>query len=181
MMPPTHFDVPLYSQIADISSVEWRQKGCGVADVAMIIEFYKPNTTSVQKVLEEAIAAGAYVKNVGWSHKGLADLAVKHGMVGRTYDFSKSDKETALSQFKDILKEGPVIASIHRGFDPKSPYGHLIVVTGLDDNLVHYNDPGKRDGLRKVPITDFTRGWKKRLIVLRPPETKPQIALAEAQ
>jgi ABC-type bacteriocin/lantibiotic exporter with double-glycine peptidase domain len=183
MMPPTipQFDVPLYYQISDISSVEWQKKGCGVADIAMLVEFYKPNTTSVQKVLEEALASGAYVKNVGWSHQGLADLAGKYGLVGKTYDFSKSDKETAFNQFKNVLKEGPVIASIRRDFDPKSSFGHLIVVTGLDENFVYYNDPGKREGFRKVSIADFNKGWKKRLIVLRLPETKPEIALAKTK
>jgi uncharacterized protein YvpB len=168
------YNVPLYSQIADISSVAWKQKGCGVADVAMIVEFYKPKTTSVQKVLEEALASGAYQKNVGWKHDGLAALAVKHGLVGRTFDLSKLQKDIAFDQFKDLVKEGPVIASIHRGFNPKSPYGHLIVITGFDDTTVYYNDPGKHDGIRKVPIADFVKGWKKRLIVIRPPESKTQ-------
>lgn len=177
VIPP--YDVPLYSQISDITSVAWQQKGCGVADVAMIVEFYKPKTTSVQKVLEEGLAGGAYVKNVGWSHAGLAALAVKHGLVGKTIDFSPLGKETAFSQFKDVLKEGPMIASIHRGFDPNSPYGHLIVVTGLDENLVYFNDPGKRDGKRSVSIADFMKGWKKRLIVIRPPETEVKVALAD--
>lgn len=172
MIPIMPYNVPLYSQISDISSVAWQQKGCGVADVAMIVEFYKPNTTSVQKVLEEAIKIGAYQKNVGWKHAGLAALAVKHGLVGRTFDFSKLTKEDAFSQFKDILEEGPMIASIHRGFNPKSPYGHLIVATGFDDSFVYYNDPGKRDGIKKTTIADFIKGWKKRLIVIRPPETK---------
>ena len=82
-----------------------------------------------------------------------------------------------MSQFKEIVKEGPVIASIHRGFNPKSSFGHLIVVTGFDEKLVYYNDPGKHDGIRNVAIADFTKGWKKRLIVIRKPETK--LALAQ--
>ncbi|MFZ2205277.1 MAG: C39 family peptidase [Minisyncoccia bacterium] len=178
-IPPTMpYNVPLYSQISDISSVAWKQKGCGVADLAMIIEYYKPNTTSVQKVLEEGIAGGAYQKNVGWKHDGLAALAVKHGLVGRTFDFSKLDKKSAFIEFQDIIKEGPAVASIHRGFNPKSPYGHLVVVTGFDEDFIYYNDPGKHDGIRKVSVTDFMKGWKKRLIVVRPPETKIQVALA---
>ncbi|HVY35802.1 MAG TPA: C39 family peptidase [Candidatus Paceibacterota bacterium] len=170
------YNVPLYSQIRDISSVVWQQKGCGVTDVAMIVDFYKPNNTTVQKVLEEAIAAGAYQKGVGWKHDGLAALAAKHGLVGTTLDLSMLKTNDAFHHFEDVVKEGPVIASIHRGFDPKSPYGHLIVITGVDDMLVYYNDPGKRDGIRSVSIADFKNGWKKRLIVIRPPETK--IALA---
>lgn len=180
LIPAMPYTVPLFSQISDISSPEWKQKGCGVADIAMIIEFYKPNTTSVDKVLEEAIKGGAYVKNVGWSHAGLAALAQKHGMIGKTYSFSGLTKADAFSQFEDIIKEGPAIASIHRGFNPKSSYGHLIVVTGFDDNLVYYNDPGKHDGIRKISIDQFMNGWKRSLIVIRTPvsESKTQIALA---
>lgn len=179
MTPPTMpYHVPLYSQISDISSVEWKQKGCGVTDVAMIVNFYKPNSTSVQKVLEEAVAGGAYVKNVGWSHAGLAALAKKHGMVGTTYSFYGLTKEDTLNKFENIIKGGPAIASIHRGFDPKSPFGHLIVVTGFDDNLIYYNDPGKYDGIRKISIADFMKGWEKALIVLRPSEVETKIALA---
>lgn len=176
-IPVMPYNVPLYSQITDISSVEWQQKGCGVADLAMIIEFYKPNTTSVQKVLEEALASGAYQKNVGWKHDGLAALAEKHGLVGSTHDLSKLSKDDSFTQFKNILNEGPAVASIHRGFNPKSSFGHLIVITGFDDNFIYYNDPGKRDGIKKVAVNDFMQGWKKRLIVVRPPETS-QLAKA---
>ncbi|MFZ2072650.1 MAG: C39 family peptidase [Minisyncoccia bacterium] len=174
------YNVPLYSQIADISSVEWKQKGCGVADVAMIVNFYKPQTTTVQKVLEQGISSGAYQKNVGWKHDGLAALAKKYDLKGKVNDFSQLEKKTALNQFKDVIKEGPAIASIHRGFDPKSSFGHLIVITGFDETFVFYNDPGKHDGIRKVLITDFMKGWKRKLIVIRPLESdilKTQIAL----
>ncbi len=169
MIPIMPYHVPLYYQITDIISPAWQQKGCGVTDVAMIVEFYKPNTTTVQKVLEEALKGGAYVKNVGWSHTGLASLAVKHGLVGKTVDLTTETKTTALKQFKSIVKDGPVIASIHRGFNPASPYGHMVVVTGFDDKLVYYNDPGKHDGIKNIAIADFIKGWKKRLIVIRPP------------
>ncbi len=174
-VPTMPYSVPLFSQVSDISSVDWKQKGCGVADVAMIVEFYKPNTTSVQKILEQAIKEGAYVKNVGWSHAGLAKLAVKHGLVGKTVDLAPLKNEVALSQFKNIVTDGPVIASIHRGFNPKSPNGHLIVVTGFDNKVVYYNDPGKRDGIKTIPISDFMKGWKKRLIVIRDPEQSDKV------
>ena len=175
-VPEMPYSVPLFSQISDITSLAWQQKGCGVADVAMIVEFYKPKTTSVQEILNEALKQGAYVKNVGWSHEGLAALAVKHDLVGKTVDLSSLKNTTALSQFKEIVKEGPVIASIHRGFNPKSSFGHLVVVTGFDEKLVYYNDPGKHDGIRNIAIADFTKGWKKRLIVIREPVAKLALA-----
>ena len=173
------YDVPLYSQITDITSVEWKQKGCGVTDVAMIVNFYKPRTTTAQDVLEKAISLGAYQKNVGWKHDGLAALAKKYDLIGKTYNFSDSNNKTSFKQFKDIIEEGPAIASIHRGFDPKSSFGHLVVITGFDKDLIYYNDPGKHDGIRKVSIVDFMKGWKKVLIVIRPPSTDIKLALAQ--
>lgn len=179
MVPILPYNVPLYSQITDISSTTWKQKGCGVTDVAMVIDFYKPNSTTVQKVLEEGLASGAYQKNVGWIHDGLAALATRHGMVGKTVDLSMVSKDTALAEFKNELSKGPMIASIHRNFDARSPYGHLVVMTGIDDTFAYYNDPGKHDGKRKVAIGDFMKGWKRKLIVIRPAEPKTQtVALA---
>lgn len=177
------YNVPLYSQIADISWTDWKQKGCGVADVAMIVNYYKPETTNVQAVLEAGIKSGAYVKNVGWGHAGLAALAKKYGLKGEEKSFYDFNKEIALSEFKKVIDEGPVIASIHRNFDPKLSFGHLIVITGYDDKLVYFNDPGKKDGIRTVPVSQFMNGWKRKLIVIRPiSETEinsnPKIALA---
>lgn len=175
------YDVPLYSQIADISWTEWKQKGCGVADVAMLVNYYKPKTTNVQEVLETGIKSGAYVKNVGWSHDGLASLAKKYDLTGTVESFYDFNKEVALAEFKKTIDEGPAIASIHRNFDPKLSFGHLIVVTGYDDKLVYFNDPGKKEGIRTVPVSQFMSGWKRKLIVIRP-ETKSesniQLALA---
>lgn len=173
MTPPTMpYNVPLYSQISDISSPDWKQKGCGVVDVAMIVEYYKPKTTTVNEVLKEGISSGAYQKNVGWKHAGLAALAPKYGLTGKVVDFSKFNKETSLSEFQNVIKQGPAIASIHRGFNAKSSFGHLIVITGFDDNFIYYNDPGKHEGIRKVPVSEFMGGWKRKLIVIRPIENK---------
>lgn len=168
------YDVPLYSQIRDISWTEWQQKGCGVADVAMLVNYYKPETTNVQAVLENGIKSGAYVKNVGWSHDGLAKLASRYGLIGKVHAFWDYDRTTALSEFKKIIDEGPAIASIHRNFDPKLSFGHLIVITGYDENFVYFNDPGKKDGIRTVPVSQFMNGWKRKLIVIRPIEDKTE-------
>ncbi|MEI7709746.1 MAG: C39 family peptidase, partial [bacterium] len=130
---------------------------------------------------EEALKInGAYVTHVGWSYKGLATLATQHGFVGKTVDLSKLSTDSAFSQFKSTVQEGPVIASIHRAFNPASPFGHLIVITGFDDKLVYYNDPGKNDGIRTVSISDFNKGWEKRLIVIREPKVQ-NLALVKAK
>jgi uncharacterized protein YvpB len=175
------YSVPLYSQISDISWTDWKQKGCGVTDVAMIVNYYKPDTTNAQEALEFGIKTGAYVKNVGWSHDGLARLATKYNMTGEVQAFWDYDKDTAFEEFKKVIKDGPAIASIHRNFDPKLSFGHLVVITGFDDKLVYYNDPGKREGIRSIPIEQFMKGWKRKLIVIRPKiETELEKNLADS-
>lgn len=169
-----HYDVPYYSQLTDISAVEWRMEGCGIAALAMEIAFYKPNAVSVDKMLDQAIATGAIARGVGSYHQGLSNLATKYGLVGKVYDLSASNNPTAFGQFKNILKEGPVIVSIRNKFNPASTLGHIIVVTGINDNFVFYSDPASRteaNGEKKIAINTFLAGWKKRFITVRDPKT----------
>lgn len=160
-------DVPFHSQLSEIASYEWQMQGCGVASLAMEIDFFKPKTASVMKLLKEGLSSGAYVKNVGWSHQGLADLAEKYGLEGKVHDFSKLKKDMAFAELADSLSGGPVIASIYNKFNPKSTLGHLIVVTGFDEDYVYYNNPASTGGEKKIGVTDFLSGWKKRYITIR--------------
>lgn len=167
---PITYEVPLHYQISEIKSIDWKQKGCGVASLAMLVDFYKPDdTASVQTLLEQGLRAGAFQKGVGWTHQGLANLAKKYGLVGTTYTLAGMKNGDAFPQFEKLLGDGPVIASIHRNFDPKNSAGHLVVVTGFDKDFIYYNDPGKHEGKRKVAISDFLKGWKKSFIVVRLP------------
>lgn len=170
-------NVPFYSQIADIQLPEWRKKGCGVASLAMLIEFYKPDTVSVNKLLEQGIASGAYLQSAGWTHRGLVLLAKKYGLDGNNYDLSKLDKTAAFARFKDFLKDGPAIASVYYKFDPKSPIPHLVVINGIYNDVVYYNDPASNAGEKEISVAGFLRGWKKRFIVVRPKAENNEITL----
>ena len=160
--------VPFYSQFIDISSLAWRKKSCGMASLAMIINFYDPGIVSAQKLLEKGIAAGAYMNGVGWTHQGIVSLADRYGLSGDTYDLSNLSKNDAFAQLEDFLVDGPVIASVHYKFNPKSPIPHLVVVNGIDGDNVSLNDPAAKSGGEKISIPDFIAGWKKRFIVIRP-------------
>jgi uncharacterized protein YvpB len=138
----------------------------------MLTDFYKPDIASVQTLLERGIASGAFVKGAGWTHEGLADLVKKYGLVGTTYELASSKNDEAFSKFKNVLNDGPVIVSIHRNFDSKNSNGHIVVVTGLDNDFVYYNDPGKRDGKKKISLDNFKNGWKRSFIVVRQPVAK---------
>lgn len=161
-------DVPFYSQIRDISSPKWKKLSCGIADLAMIINFYQPGAVTPDALLWEGLAAGAFIDGVGWKHQGLADLAGSYGLKGESRDFSNLDKNAAFAALGEFLKDGPVIASVYYTFDPNSPIPHLVVINGVDGDFVYYNDPAARAANQKISTAGFLRGWKKRIIVIRP-------------
>ncbi|MCE9644121.1 C39 family peptidase [Candidatus Parcubacteria bacterium] len=167
--------VPFYSQFKDITSAAWQKVGCGVASLAMIIDFYKDDTVSVNTLLTQGIAENAYLKNAGWSHKGLIQLSNKYGLGGKSYDLSKLSTKASFAEFKNQLKSGPVIASVHYKFDPKSTIPHLVVIDGIVGDTIYYNDPAAKTGQKQISTTDFLKAWKKKFIVIRPAQEPSKI------
>jgi ABC-type bacteriocin/lantibiotic exporter with double-glycine peptidase domain len=165
MVVPT---VPFYSQFEDIHAPSWQKIGCGIASLAMIIDYYTPKSVSVDTLLQEGIKLGAYDRNAGWIHKDLVSLSKKYGLGGSSYDVSGLGKEEALSTLKKYLVGGPIIVSIHYKFDPKSSIPHLVVLDGIDNGVIYYNDPAAKVGQKQISIADFQKGWKKKFIVVRP-------------
>ncbi len=160
--------VPFYSQFQDITPPAWQKVGCGVTSLAMVVDYYAPNTVSVNTLLKQGIAAGAYSANAGWTYKGLIALAKTYGFEGTSYDLGRSDAQAAFAQFKEQLKDGPVIVSVHYKFDPKSTIPHLVVIDGIVNDTVYYNDPAAKGGEKQISTANFLKGWKKRFIVIRP-------------
>ena len=161
-------EVPFYSQFHDIHAAKWQKLGCGIASLAMLIEFYQPEIVSVDALLEEGIAIGAFINGAGWSHRGLALLAGKYGLKGVNYDLSGLDMSDAFTQFEKFLKEGPVIASVYYKFNPKSTIPHLAVINGIKGDTIYYNDPAGASAGEKISVQDFMKAWKKRFIAVRP-------------
>lgn len=159
--------VPFYSQFADISAPEWRKIGCGIVSLAMLIDFYKP-TIAVDALLKEGIEKGAYVHDAGWSHAGLIALAEDHGLTGEARYLTDLNMTAAFDDLKAAIKEGPVMASVHYTFEPTNPIPHLVVVTDIDDEGVHYNDPAEESGGGVITAEKFQNSWKKRYIEIRP-------------
>lgn len=160
-------DVPFYSQFTDITSPRWQKVGCGITSLAMLIEYYGADVT-VDSLLKQGIAAGAYLESAGWTYNGLVSVAKKYGMNGSWYDYGKSSNATALAKIKNDLDTGPVIASVHYKFDPASTIPHLVVITAIDGETVHYNDPAAQSGDGTISLSKFTKAWKKRYIIVRP-------------
>jgi uncharacterized protein YvpB len=170
-------NVPFYSQFKDITSPKWQKVGCGVASLAMVIDYYNPDAVSVNALLARGIAAGAY-SDAGWTYTGLISLSKKYGLDGNAHDLSGIDSTSALSKIKSFLNGGPVIASIHYKFDPKSTIPHLVVINGIKDEVVYYNDPAAKTGEKQISVSDFQKGWKKRFIVIRPINASTQAVVA---
>jgi predicted double-glycine peptidase len=162
------FDVPFYSQFNDISSPPWKKVGCGITSLAMVIAYYKQSDISVDTLLSQGVAKGAYLEGVGWTYRGLIEVAEERGFVGSSYDYAPLGAQQAFAKFEKDLESGPVITSVYYRFDPYSPVSHLIVVTGIDDDTVYYNDPAEASGGGTIAVKDFIRAWKKRYIVIRP-------------
>jgi predicted double-glycine peptidase len=161
-------EVPFYSQFQDIASPRWQKVGCGIASLAMVIDFYKPDAVSVNALLGQGIAAGAYDKKAGWIYDGLIRLSQTYGLDGTYYDLARLDAEAAFAAFKNILKDGPVILAVHYQFNPKSAIPHLVVINGIANGTVYYNDPAAKDGGKEISVADFLKGWKKKIIAVRP-------------
>lgn len=159
--------VPFYSQFADISDSKWKKVGCGITSLAMLIDFYQPNEVTVNELLKRGIAAGAY-SDAGWSHAGLINLSHKYGLKGESHDLSASTMADAFAVLEKELKNGPVMVSVHYTFTPTNPIPHIVVVSGVSDGKVYYNDPAGKSGEGSISIAKFQGAWKKRYIDIRP-------------
>lgn len=161
------FTVPFYSQFTDITAPEWKKIGCGIASLAMLIEFYEPGSITVDGLLNEGISAGAYLNDAGWIHSGLINLSKKYGLTGASYDMAGLSMDKAFMKLESVLVDGPVMVSVHYTFDPKNPIPHLVIINGVADGKVYYNDPAEKAGGGSISITKFQSSWKKRYIEIR--------------
>jgi ABC-type bacteriocin/lantibiotic exporter with double-glycine peptidase domain len=173
----TSTSVPFFSQFRDIQSPKWQKVSCGIASLAMIIDFYKPDAVSANTLLKQGVAAGAYNYNAGWIYAGLIGLSRQYGLDGTYHNLTALDSEAAYATLSQYLKNGPVIASVHYKFDPKSTIPHLVVLDSIEGDLVYYNDPAAKAGELSISKTAFLKGWKKKIIDIRPATQGGVVAL----
>jgi len=159
--------VPFYSQFTDITLPNWQKIGCGIASLAMLIDYYKPGEITVDDLLNEGILAKAYQDNAGWSHAGLIELAKNHGLSGEAVYMSEQSMQSAFSNLEEVLEKGPVMVSVHYTFTPTNPIPHLVIVTGVENGQIYYNDPAEKFGNGSISIAKFQSSWKKRYIAIR--------------
>lgn len=160
--------VPFYSQFADITEPSWQKVGCGIAGVAMLIDFYTDAEMDVDALLQQGIEAGSFLADAGWTHAGLINLTRQFGLNGESRSLAHLSMDDAFTELKAVVSEGPVMVSVHYTFDRSNPIPHLAVITGIDDSRVFYNDPADFSGQRSISIAQFQSAWKKRYIAIRP-------------
>lgn len=121
----------------------WSDRACGVACVAMILEFATGEPVSVVDLLHEGRDRGAYCER-GWLHAGLAELLVSRGIS------ASAEQVESVDDLAPVVRAGsPVIASVTLQFPlDGSKGGHLVLVKGVTceaDRVtgVHFNDPGR--------------------------------------
>ncbi len=165
-------EVPFYSQFKDIKYTKWQKVGCGVASLAMIIDYYKPEAISVNKILEQGIASNSYLNSAGWIHSGLIAISKKYGLDGKSYDLTSNTEKVAYTKLKEQLKGGPVMVSVHYKFDPKNPIPHLVVIDAINGDKVYYSDPASDKGNKVLTLAKFRASWNKKFIVIRPATSK---------
>lgn len=160
--------VPFYSQFTDITSPVWQKVGCGIASVAMVIDYYEVGSVSVNELLNQGVESGYYLDDAGWIHAGLIELSKPFGLDGASHSLAHENANRALATLSSVLERGPVLASVHYTFEPTNPIPHLVVVRGIKNGMVYYNDPAEESGGGIMSIEKFQRAWKQRYIEIRP-------------
>jgi Peptidase_C39 like family len=149
--------VPALSQLTAPRAI--RRRICSPACVTMTLAYHGRAAT-----LAQVVAACFHAPSQLYGVWPLAvDCLAVHGIAAAAECFTDLDAPSTL------LGAGlPVIASIRfdAGALPGAPLpatdGHLVVVTGIDRNWVHVNDPAARDAAevpRSYPREAFATAW----------------------
>ncbi|MDW8280043.1 MAG: hypothetical protein RMK17_02700, partial [bacterium] len=109
---------------------------------------------------------------IGWIHRGLVDVAQAYGFLkSKSYDYFSKSFNFAFSKLEKEIKKHPVIISIYKNFNPQNGGGHLCVLSDIKNkNKFIIFDPDARQRkkvIRKIKLSIFKRGWKKRFIVIK--------------
>lgn len=172
--------IPLdyHSQWRDVVREEWRPRACGIAVLAMMLEYAKPgrDIPDLDRLIDDAVARGAHDPAIGWIHARLIALANEFDVAleSRVYRAKAADEEEHLASkgLAEIAVElsalRPVIASVRRGFsDAGTP--HMVVLSGAGEDvegkyfLVHDPDSKSEEGAqyRRVSREQFEKNWRK--------------------
>ena len=172
-------EVPYYSQYLDVINLDWQPRACGIVCLKMLLESRGIQTPSLDKMIEQGNAIGAYGES-GWKHAGLIALAYQYGIRLSRAEWRHSDTKTAdglneegIEFLISELRAGkPVLISAIKKFTETDKF-HLMVLTGFEekDGVVtgfYYHDSdtivrGEGDNLF-VLIDTFRTKWRRMAI-----------------
>ena len=81
-------EVPHFVQFYNIKDGKWQGRSCGIASLAMILDYYGL-PCDLDQLVKEGLKLDGYVRGVGWKHQAVVTLAKTQGLVAhRTEDDS---------------------------------------------------------------------------------------------
>lgn len=173
--------VPYYSQYLDVAGTEWQSRACGVACLKMLLEARGVETPTLDEMIKDGVALGAYTEN-GWLHDGLIALGAKYG--GNLYRKEFRKKEADIETADILNKEGisailrgleagcPVIVSAIKNFEIKNKF-HMVLIFGaeIEEGIMkgfYYHDPDSytetKGAYQFVPYGIFSTAWRRMAI-----------------
>lgn len=174
--------VPYFSQRSADVPHEWRPRSCGVVALRMALAGTASGTPpSTAELIEEGLAAGAYIPGTGWKHVGLVKLAKRYGAEAYRKEFKS---KVAGSMFGGLLLRIGMLElkqAVRRGTVPivslavpESSDTHLVPLTGFTKQGFLYHEPaadgeGESGAYREVAFGDFKRRWRRLVIFISKP------------
>ncbi len=171
--------VPHYSQYLDVKDSVWQSRACGVACLKMLLGAQFVKTPSVDEMIRQGEAIGAYGPS-GWTHDGLLSLARKYytklsraewrQAEGKTSD--ELNEEGIAFLISELRASHPLMVSAIKNFEFVDKF-HMVVLTGFEeedgkvtgfyyhDSDTHHRKEGKNIF---VPIEIFCTTWRRMVI-----------------
>ena len=171
-------DVPFISQFPPGTSWNFT-KNCGPTSYLMIDSFYTGKKLSVQSIKD--VVDWLYVNYnmpVNNYNGNVTDIDDLENLAIKFSNFYEKDLKNvnSLDEVKKALSNNfPVIIKVYTNMRIKGDYDvvHFMVLTGISNDTVYTNDPGKTNGKNKAyPLQQFLYAWslqKNAAIIFYPP------------
>jgi len=171
--------IPYYSQYINVNDPEWQPRACGVVCLKMLLDSKHTQTTSLDEMIVQGDAIGAYGKS-GWEHDGLVALAKQYGVKLERVEWRQSDdrnsdelNEEGINVILRQLEAGsPVIVSAIKNFEVKNKF-HMVLIVGveIEEGIVkgfYYHDSDSytetKGAYQFVPFGIFSTAWRRMAI-----------------
>jgi WXG100 family type VII secretion target len=134
----THFDVPVKSQNDLTYAGKKNGYGCAPTSASMILDYWHQQNESNRTISSQALL-DLNVKEKQFTGAGLSFDKLEDDLTNLGYHphLSKDSSQEALQK---AVESGPVMAVVRTGLTTNG-YAHAVVVTGVKDGQVYYNDP----------------------------------------